>query len=922
MTFLYPIWLLLAVPLGAALWVWRLPSRLLIALRLAVLLLLLGALAGLALVWPSAAGTVIVVADRSRSMPAGAEEAQQVAIDLLQEAMGPNERLAVVAFGERVVVERTPQTGKFAGFVHDVGPDGSRLAEAVEKSLELIPPGAPAKLVVLSDGYWTGRDPMAAAVQAAARGIAIDYRPLQRLAANDLAIARLDAPGAVGQGEAFLLTAWVSSRVAQETSFELRRGDQPLAAGKRQLVSGLNRLTFRDRAATAGAQAYTLTVTGQGKDPVPENNQARVLVGVQGQRPLLLVSEAGESGLARLLKAGGLQLRTTTPEKVTWSLEKLAGYSAVLLENVPAEKVGRIGMETLAAWVQQTGAGLMLTGGRNSYGPGGYFRSPLDPLLPVSMELRQEHRKLALAIVVALDRSGSMAVPVPGGKVKMDLANLGTVQVLDMLGPQDEFGVLAVDTLPHVIQNLGPATDKGAVRSRVLGIQSMGGGIYVYVALEAALAMMRDAKSGTKHIILFADAADAEEPGRYPDLLQKCKEANITVSVIGLGKETDKDGALLQDIGRLGRGRCLFTSSPEELPRLFAQDTFVVARSAFLDEPTPWNTTTELAALTGRAFPAPPPLGGYNLCYSRPGARLAALTQDEYKAPTVASWQAGMGRVLCYTGEADGQYTGAVARWTEVGEFFTSLARWTQGSGGTLPDNMLLTQQVKKGVAEVRLHLDPKRKSEPFTGRPAAAVLRGTAGRKPSVETVQLEWLDADTLALDVPLRGEDAAVTTVEVPGHGAMALPPVCLPYSPEFRPPEPGTGLAALERLARATGGVERVDLPALWQELPRQARLQRLGPWLLLGAVLLLLGEVLERRTGLLAFGMRWLRPRRRAARPETTPVAGSVRPQVEPPSAVPSPALEEPKPAAAAPATPASGGLLEALRKARSKTRGG
>src|SRR5205823_375730 len=128
MTFLHPIWLLLALPLGAALVVWRPGSRLLLALRLGVLLLFLAALGGLALVWPSPAGTIVVVADRSRSMPADSEEAQKLAIDLLQAAMGPDERLAVVAFGQRTAVERPAQVGKFAGFVNDVGADGSALA--------------------------------------------------------------------------------------------------------------------------------------------------------------------------------------------------------------------------------------------------------------------------------------------------------------------------------------------------------------------------------------------------------------------------------------------------------------------------------------------------------------------------------------------------------------------------------------------------------------------------------------------------------------------------------------------------------------------------------------------------------------------------------------------------------------------------
>jgi hypothetical protein len=280
----------------------------------------------------------------------------------------------------------------------------------------------------------------------------------------------------------------------------------------------------------------------------------------------------------------------------------------------------------------------MVTGGRQSYGPGGYYKSPLEPVLPVSMELRQEHRKLALAIVVALDRSGSMAVSVGGGKAKMDLANLGAAQVLDMLGPMDEFGCFAVDTVAHTIAELGPVANKGPTRDKILRIQSMGGGIYVYEALAASAEMIQKAKAGTKHIILFADAADSEEPGRYAALLEQTRKAGITVSVIGLGTPKDKDAALLEDVARRGGGRLFITDKPEELPRLFAQDTFVIARNAFLDDPVRIAPTAGLTALAGRAFALDRPIGGYNLCYLRPEATLGAVTRDEYKAPAVASW--------------------------------------------------------------------------------------------------------------------------------------------------------------------------------------------------------------------------------------------------------------------------------------------
>jgi Mg-chelatase subunit ChlD len=943
MTLLAPIWLFLLLPLGLALWLWRPPTKLLVALRLASLLLVVFALAGLSLRLPSKTGTVVVIADRSLSMPATSSVQQKEAIDILKNAMTGDDRLAVVSFGQQVAVEQAPSGGAFGGFNHQVGGNASSLCEAVETALSLIPKETPGRLLVLSDGKWTGRDPLLLASTTVARYIAVDYRSMDRPAAGDLAVARIDAPSAVSVGESYLLTGWVFSPTPQAISFVLKRGDQVISKGKRQLNSGMNRLPFRDRATQVGNQDYTLNVTAEDPekaddDPVPENNTARFLVGVNGPRPLLHVAETPKSGLARLLKSGGLDIRVSTPDRVRWNLETLSRYSGVILENVPAEKIGHVGMETLAAWVRATGAGLLLTGGKNSYAPGGYYQSPIDPILPVSMELRNEHRKLSLAIAVVLDRSGSMQVPVGGGKVKMDLANLGTASVLDLMGPQDEFGCIAVDTACHTIAPLEQVRDKGPVRSKILSIQSMGGGIYIYEALAGGADMLLKAKAGTKHIILFADANDSENPADYRTLMEKIQKAGITVSVIGLGSERDKDAELLKDIAKLGKGRIFFSDKPEELPRLFAQDTFVVARNTFIDEVTKVKHMPGLATLTDQVLPSPAGLavGGYNLCYAKTGATVASVTLDEYKAPLAAAWRAGAGRVVCYTGEADGSYAGAMARWDKVGDYYTSLARWTAGAANPLKDNMLLTQEVRDGVNVIQLHLDPERKGESFAGLPKVATLRSLGHDAPRVERSTLRWTGADTLAIEVPLDGGETTLSTVEVPGYDAVPMSPVCLPYSPEFKPAQHDRGLVTLEKLGRATGGVERIDLAGIWRDLPRQVRYIPIARYLLLLAVLCWLAEVLERRTGLLTG---WRRQKReefdaaepaKAARPRLLPQLPRVKRTKAAPAAPVAPAASRPaapavvEQVAASPPTtfPEDGeGIMEALRKARKRARG-
>lgn len=940
-TLLNPIWLILAIPLAAAWWMWKPVSQFLRFARLILLALILLALCGLAVKLPSRAGTVVVVADRSLSMPANAEASEREAIELIQRAMSSDDRLAVISFGQNSAIERSPQTGAFAGFTNQIQADASNLNDAVEKALSLIPADAPGKVLVISDGRWTGKDPASAAARAASRGVAIDYRSLQRSVAGDLAIAQIDAPVTVTPGEAFMLTAWVKSQASQEISFELLRGGQTLAAGKTNVSAGLNRLTFRDLAEEPGAQRYSIRITGGSGDPIPENNSAKILVGVQGPRPLLVVTSAENSGLARLLTGGGLKVKTSKPEDADWSLDALAGFSGVVLENVSANKVTERGMDALSAWVRETGTGLMMTGGKHAYGSGGYFKSPLEPLLPVSMELRQEHRKLSLAIVVAMDRSGSMAVPVAGGRVKMDLANLAAVQVLDLLSPVDEFGVVAVDSSSHIIADLKPVENNAAkVRQDILMIGSQGGGIFIFEALSTSANMLLNAKAGTRHIILLADAADSEEPGAYRELLQQCEQAGITVSVIGLGKESDVDAGLLRDIARRGNGQIYFTESAEELPRLFAQDTIVVARSTFLEATTPIQTTGGLVTLTGKQFSGLPAIGGYNLCYLRPNANLATVTTDEYNAPVVASWQAGSGRVMAYTGEADGDFTGAITGWNSAGDFFTSLARWTAGDTANLPGNMLATQQVKNGVSVIQLHLDPDRDggTEPRpvgsgsagsvprpvgsdSSMPKVTTLRGVAGSKPTAEKSEMRWADADTMEVSIPLNGSETALSTVEVPGAQPLTLSPVTLPYSPEFKPVENDEGQTALAKLAQSTGGKERLELPGVWKDLPRQPRLIELAPYLLLTAILLLLIEVLERHTGLVTARalplLQKLKPKRKPKLAQV-PASATISTETSPAAS----STEETKPGDDKPPEPASifGALQQARQKAVERTK--
>jgi hypothetical protein len=239
---------------------------------------------------------------------------------------------------------------------------------------------------------------------------------------------------------------------------------------------------------------------------------------------------------------------------------------------------------------------------------------------------------------------------------------------------------------------------------------------------------------------------------------------------------------------------------------------------------------------------------------------------------------------------------------------------------------MLLTQKVRNGISVVELHLDPEREGEVFKELPTVTVLRGVVGETPTVSKTKLSWTSADTLGVDIPIHGSETVLTTVEVEGGGNVSLSPICLPYSPEFKPAPDDTGLETMVRLAKATDGKARINLGGIWDDLPRQPRLIALAPWLLLAALILLLLETLERRTGLLSMrrgrelvaAVNQRIPRKERKEREVKPSPGvqetvSPEPTEQPQS--PTPTKEGTAPA-----------MLDALKKARQRasgrTRGG
>ena len=860
-----PAALALALPLGWVYWQWFRVRGVTGWLRLTLLGLLVLSLSGPRLDVGGEGVDVVVVVDRSRSVSPENQAASLGLIRDLEQSRSGGDRLAVVTFGSEPRVEQelsaTGQLGK--GYSLEIDPDGSDLSAAIGTGLNLVNPSRPARLFVLSDGESNGREPMSMARRARESGVPIDVRPYQRRRVGDTAVEAIRLPLTVSPREPFQFSVWVAADGERIGTLRVLRDGQELASRTQRFRSGRNRLLFRDILETGGVHHYSAELELV-DDPVSENNRGSGVVRVDAGPRLLLLTADGQGGnLQRALEAAQLPVDVARAGSHPLTLDGLDGYRAVIIENAPAEDLGRLKMARLAQWVEELGGGLLLTGGERSFGQGGYYRSPLDDVLPVSMELREEHRKLRVAMAIVLDRSGSMGMPVAGGKTKMDLANLGTAECIRLLGREDKVSVIAVDSSPHVIQPLEKVTDPEAMARRALKIKSMGGGIFVYVALvEAGKELAKAGDYSTRHILLFSDAADSEQPDKYRELLEKYEKGGITVSVIGLGSESDPDADLLKDIAKRGNGNIMFSMDPQELPRLFAQDTLSVARNTFVkknDEtqaegiPGAFQAGArllgELGALgPGESFPA---TDGYNLCYLKPDATMAVASVDEYRAPWSAAWYRGLGRAAAITLEVDGQYSGAFGSWDGYADFLVTHARWLLGGGGDLEG--VFVEMTREGQdAVIRVELDPERASEYRVRPPRVLVLPPGVERQDPIEP-SLSWTGPNSLQARVRLSRTGTYRTLVrsgEREARDFVRGPIVTLPYSPEFVPRvEEPSGVEVLLELATLSGGEQRTDVASVFADPPRSSKRVSLLPWLFIASVVVLVLEIAGRRLSL-------------------------------------------------------------------------
>jgi len=699
--------------------------------------------------------------------------------------------------------------------------------------------------VVLTDGGDTHQALASGQQTASARGVPVDLVTLpERTGDPALVGLQLDAP-VVRPGETVSGTAVLRGPAGGSTArLEVVVDGESLFDEVIDLPAGRSRATFEAALpdeATPGPRRLVARIVPAVDDPETGNNTRSLGLTIgPAPRVLAVTADAREvEALARVVRAEGMQVQVTSPAAVT--VDALRDIDVVVLGDVPlaSEEPGEEVLptpfvEAIRPWVSE-GGGLITLGGDRTYELGAWSDTPLAAVLPLDLEGEAEDLEPGVTLVQVLDNSASMG-DWSGYQTKMALANEGAVASMRLLREQDRLAVLAVNTKVHHVVPVQVVDDPLRLSAAIRGIKPGGGGIYTYTSLIAAEDIVRRADTPLMHVVVYADAQDAEEivrgkpfgfgPGPNAfDVARRIRRNGGTVSVIALGERRDQHVGFLQDIARIGGGRFRITREADELRALFVEETREVVRSVVHDQRFRPRAGLAHPTLSGVDVGTAPPLLGYVEVEARETADVLITGPDD--APILATWQYGLGHVASWSTDLGSRWGTRWLDWDAYPRLVVQQVRWAlrppvaRGAG-------VQVQPHPKGMGLTITRYDQEGLALPDQGVRASLLDQDGTARPLSLTPTQPGRWEGQARVAPGGVRTlvlQDAA-TGQEI-GRQAVVAPP---------GPEREADAISALVALPQATGGT--VDADTTGPPSSGRGQGRELGWWIALLALLLL------------------------------------------------------------------------------------
>ncbi|MBA2662197.1 MAG: VWA domain-containing protein [Bradymonadaceae bacterium] len=806
-----------------------------IVFRAAIIVAIVGALVQVVFTSFESRVSTIFLVDTSASVPDEVLEQATAYINEAIEAKGERDEVRVVAFARRPYVLELGDEGKLDTIARPAVEDDTLytdIAAGMRMVYGLFPQDHLKRVVVVSDGNETRGDFLAEAYRASAFGIRIYNKEIEFEAKPEVLIQDLDVPESIELGAPFNLVARVFSTHKERATITLWQNEFKDGTQTVDLEPGLNEVSFKTQVYEPGFREFRLEMKVEGQDTFEANNRFVHSMNVRG-KPRILYIEGEQRArvyLERALKGENFEVETRGPTGMPRTAKELEAFDLVLLSDAPASSMSHDQMQLFERYVREGGGGFIMAGGEASFGSGGYEGTEIEKILPVRFEPEKKRDTPSLALLLVIDRSGSMV-----GE-RMELAKDAAKAAVEALKPQDQVGIIVFDHAVDTIARLQPASNRSRILTQISRVD-VRGGTDIAIALAEAYEQLAFASAKIKHVILLSDG-ESPPKNMFTEILPAMRIENITVSTVAVGDGSDT--SMLRRIAERGNGRYYFTNNPYHVPQIFVQETNTVARSSMVEEPFRPKVVGRAQVLDGIPWAQAPFLLGYVSTKAKPQADV--LLVSDHGEPILARWRHGLGKTVAFTSDLKNRWAVEWVRWPGYAKFWSQLIRDTMRTDdrNNLPMRIAIVQD------HAHITVDAIGEDDGFINHLQSKVQMTSPSGK--TDSIELQQTAAGRYEARVPLQefgsysfkaGHDKDGDTIAV-SQGSVAYP-----YPQEFMFVEPNYAL--LRRAAEIGSGTTNPAVQTLFEPTGEQVKYRRhIWPYFVVIALMLLIFDLALRR----------------------------------------------------------------------------
>ncbi|NME05158.1 VWA domain-containing protein [Psychrobacillus sp. BL-248-WT-3] len=842
-----PLLLLISLPiLIYFIWIWNKDRKhwkkeglVVFFIRLLAIFCLILGLTNPYLLMPIKEEQVVFLIDRSASVQ-GTEQQVSEWIEKSLDAQTDKHLVGVYSFAENFQSEiaLTNEDIKLPVFSPMDLPGNTDIAKALQLSTGIIDPNKATRIVLFTDGIETSGSVADELMKMTGSNVTVDVVELERISSEDVAITTFETPPVAFEGEQQQLNVELEATKATNAELLLYQNDELLSREQVSLEQGSNSFTFRNTSKGEGLLKYDVQVIVQG-DALIENNKLTSVTNVENSPRLLIVTnEDATTNITQVIDQEAITTDVISASSLPYDLSNYLAYDAIIFDNVPGHLVGEQKMNVIEQAVKNFGTGFMMVGGQNSFGLGGYFKTPIEKLLPVEMEVKGKQQLPSLGLIIVMDRSGSMAGS------KMEYAKEAAARSVEMLRDDDHLGFIAFDDKPWQIIETEPLTDREDAVEKILSVGA-GGGTEIYSSLAQAYEQLQPLKLQRKHIILLTDGQSSSS-NDYQTLIEDGKENNITVSTVAVGQDADR--ALLESLAEMGGGTFYEVQDESTIPAIMSTETAIISRTYIEDNPF-YPTIYGDPTWSSLFVEGVPQMNAYIATTAKQTANVIA--QSEKEDPVLAEWMYGLGRTLAFTSDSTGAWSGDFARWNNWGDF------WNTAVSRMLPSYSEVPYTIQKASDGSYTVTDP-------------------SGKSSFIEVAAVNEKGEELEVNSEPLAPGKSRVTVESEPGlvffrvsneQDAVYQAGISIPYSEEYKVQQPD--VQKLQLITNRTGG-ELLSEPAeAFRDMDvTSSEKQPIRQILILIAIILFFIDITIRRFGFKQLILPFKKPKK-AITPSTT-----------------------------------------------------